>query len=171
MDPKPLNRQQLAKICNGDPEAIRLLERLFQVSGQVIPDELASVVSEVNALETRVDAVEIVAADALALAEYLETIIGGSGNSGAGVLDFGGLPGGNVSSLTITGQVDIVAGSNIRAWIQGQTADFNAYEHLLILPQRIGLGIGDIVPGVGFTIHAQTELRLTGDVAVKWEWR
>lgn len=37
-DPKPLNRQQLAKICNNDPEAIRLFERLFQVAGQITPD-------------------------------------------------------------------------------------------------------------------------------------
>jgi hypothetical protein len=39
MDPKPLNRQQLAKICGNDPEAIRLLERLFQVVGVVAPSE------------------------------------------------------------------------------------------------------------------------------------
>ena len=37
-DPKPLNRQQLAKICNNDPEAIRLFERLFQVAGQTTPN-------------------------------------------------------------------------------------------------------------------------------------
>lgn len=40
MDPRPLNRQQLARICNNDPEAIRLLERLFQVAGQILPDRM-----------------------------------------------------------------------------------------------------------------------------------
>jgi hypothetical protein len=41
MDPKPLNRVQLARICGNDPEAIRLLERLFAVAGQITPAELA----------------------------------------------------------------------------------------------------------------------------------
>lgn len=40
MDPKPLSRAQLAKICGNDPEAIRLFERLFQVAGQVLPDQI-----------------------------------------------------------------------------------------------------------------------------------
>ena len=40
MDPKPLNRVQLARICGNDPEAIRLLERLFQVAGQITPDQV-----------------------------------------------------------------------------------------------------------------------------------
>jgi hypothetical protein len=93
------------------------------------------------------------------------------GATGSGVLAFGAAPGGNVATLTVTGQTGIVSGSAIRAWLQGSTADHNAYEHLLILPGSIGLGIGDVVNGVGFTIYAQTELRLTGSVAVKWEWR
>lgn len=42
MDPRPLSRQQLAKIAGGDPEAIRLLERLFQVAGQLTPDQVAA---------------------------------------------------------------------------------------------------------------------------------
>lgn len=42
MDPKPLNRQQLAKICGNDPEAIRLMERLFLVAGVTIPGEIDS---------------------------------------------------------------------------------------------------------------------------------
>lgn len=42
MDPKPLNRAQLAKICNNDPEAIRLFERLFQVAGKLTPEQIAA---------------------------------------------------------------------------------------------------------------------------------
>jgi hypothetical protein len=75
-----------------------------------------------------------------------------------------------VASVVITGQTTIDAAADIKAWVQGSTADHNEYEHTRIFPSRVGLGAGDIVPGVGFTIFAESELRLTGDVAVKWEW-
>jgi hypothetical protein len=50
------------------------------------------------------------------------------------------------------------------------TAHHNAEEHGLIFPTRVGLSAGNIVAGVGFTIYAETELQLTGDVSVCWEW-
>jgi hypothetical protein len=179
-DPRAPTRNQLARWCNNDPELIRLIERLFLVAGTVTPGEIATLAAELNA---RIDAVEVIAAgaagaasaaqvtadEALALAEYLETLIGAA-NTGDGVLSFGPAPGGNVATLVVTGQADIVAASVIRAWVQGDTPDHNAYEHTLILPGQIGIGIGDVIDGVGFTIYGQTELRLTGDVAVKWEW-
>ena len=89
---------------------------------------------------------------------------------GSAVLDFGAAPGSSVASVTITGQTDLGASPRVRAWVQGSTADHNEYEHTRIFPARIGLAAGDVVAGTGFTIHAETELRLTGDVAVKWEW-
>ncbi|MGL6208733.1 MAG: hypothetical protein ACRC14_02745 [Paracoccaceae bacterium] len=95
---------------------------------------------------------------------------GGGATGGSAVLDFGTPPGSGVTSAVVTGQAGILSGSRIRAWIQGSTADHNAYEHTRILPGRIGLAAGDVVVGTGFTIHAETELRLTGDVAVNWEW-
>lgn len=95
---------------------------------------------------------------------------GGGATGGTATLDFGGIPGTGQVSAVVTGQAGIVSGSRVRAWIQGSTADHNAYEHTRILPGRIGLAAGDIVAGTGFTIYAETELRLTGDVAVAWEW-
>lgn len=98
-------------------------------------------------------------------------LTGGSGaTGGSATLDFGAAPGSSVASIAVTGQTGILSGSRIHAWVQGSTADHNEYEHSRILPGRVGLGIGDIVAGTGFTIHAETEMRLTGDVSVKWEW-
>jgi hypothetical protein len=163
MDPKPLNRVQLAKICNNDPEAIRLLERLFQVSGSVLPDGLAELSLRMDGVEDAVNDIEneVDALQALIVPTYV----------GSGVLDFGSSPGDSVASLTVTGQENIVSGSVIRVWLQGETADHSEFMHSRILPGRIGLGIADIVAGVGFTIFAETEIGLTGQVAVKWEWR
>lgn len=80
MDPKPLNRQQLAKICGNDPEAIRLMERLFVVSGQQTPNAIEEgfegddILGQVFALRSEVQdyaelaqrAIEIVEASNLA---------------------------------------------------------------------------------------------------------
>lgn len=89
---------------------------------------------------------------------------------GAATLNFGAAPGSSTTTAAVTGQTGIVVGSRVRAWIQGSTADHNAYEHSTILPMMVDLGIGDIVAGTGFTIYASTEMRLTGTIAVKWEW-
>lgn len=48
MDPRPLNRVQLSKIAGGDPDAVRALERLFQVAGQLTPDVIAALQAVVN---------------------------------------------------------------------------------------------------------------------------
>jgi len=78
-DPKSLNRQQLAKICNNDPEAIRLFERLFVVVGQVTPNLIdenqagIDVSGQIDAMRAEVQAyadlvqraVEIIAANDL----------------------------------------------------------------------------------------------------------
>lgn len=89
---------------------------------------------------------------------------------GSATLAFGATPGSSTASIAVTGQTNILAGSRVKAWFQGSTSDHNKYEHTRIFPSRVGLAVGDIVAGTGFTIHAETEMRLTGDVSVKWEW-
>ena len=94
------------------------------------------------------------------------TVIGGTAT-----LDFGAAPGTNVIVTAVTGQTTITATAKPKAWFTAEaSADHNAYEHAVIFPARIGLACGDIIDGVGFSIYASTELRLTGDVACKWEW-
>jgi len=89
---------------------------------------------------------------------------------GSATLDFGTAPGSSVTSVVVTGQTGIALTSRIKIWLGLSTADHSEYEHTRILPSRLGLAAGDLVAGTGFTIHAETELRLTGDVAVYWEW-
>ena len=91
--------------------------------------------------------------------------------TGTATLNFGAAPGTNVATATVTGQTGITTSSHAEAWIMGDsTSDHNAYEHLHIFPQRIGLACGDLVLNTGFTIYAETELRLTGSVAVHYVW-
>lgn len=95
---------------------------------------------------------------------------GGGVNGGTATISFGAAPGSSTASATVTGQTGILSGSRVRSWVQGSTADYNEYEHSRVLPMVVTLGISDVVGGTGFTIQAATEHRLTGDVAVKWEW-
>ena len=117
------------------------------------------------------DVANVVITDAAILAQWVDaTNTAGTVSGGSATLDFGAAPGSSTASATITGLTEIVSGSRIRAWVQGSTADFNEYEHSLILPLVVSLGVSDVVAGTGFTIQAATEERLTGDVAVKWEF-
>jgi hypothetical protein len=96
---------------------------------------------------------------------------GGGAVGGTATINFGSGTGSATSTATVTGQAAIGASSRIRVWFMAvATAHHNAEEHGLIFPTRVGLSAGNIVAGVGFTIYAETELQLTGDVSVCWEW-
>jgi hypothetical protein len=41
-DPTPLNRNQIARFVGNDPDAIRAIERLFVVAGQLTPTDIAT---------------------------------------------------------------------------------------------------------------------------------
>ncbi len=41
-DPTRLNRNQIARFVGNDPEAIRAIERLFQVVGELTPADIAT---------------------------------------------------------------------------------------------------------------------------------
>ena len=41
-DPTPLNRNQIARFVGNDPDAIRAIERLFQVAGTLTPSDIAT---------------------------------------------------------------------------------------------------------------------------------
>jgi hypothetical protein len=70
--------------------------------------------------------------------------------SGTAILDFGSFPGKSDTSVAVTGQTAIVAGSLVEAWIRPEaTADHSADEHML---ETIKVFAHSIVPGTGFTI-------------------
>jgi len=73
------------------------------------------------------------------------------GASGTATLDFGVFPGGYDTSVAVTGQTGIAAGSLVEAWIRPVgTADHTADEHML---EPIKVIAGNIVAGTGFTIY------------------
>jgi hypothetical protein len=89
---------------------------------------------------------------------------------GTAVLNFGAFPGGSNASVTVTGQAGIVAGSLVEAWVRPvATADHSADEHIVDPPRVIA---GDIVPGVGFTVHgfSVNTKRHHGQYTVAWVW-
>jgi hypothetical protein len=80
------------------------------------------------------------------------------------------VPGSNIATVTITGLADITATSSASSFIDGDdtTADRNAYEHE---NADIRLSCDNFVPGVGFTITATSDVRLDGDLKVRYVWR
>lgn len=92
--------------------------------------------------------------------------------SGSTTVDFGAFPGSPEASATITGQIGILAGSRIKAWLMPvDTADHSADEHRV---ESIDVYAGNLVAGTGFTIYAQfRNLGSTmayGTWTVAWEW-
>ena len=96
---------------------------------------------------------------------------GGSANVGEATIDFGAAPGTNIASATVTGQSTILSTSSVQAWICGVdfTADHNATEHTL-LPLWLSVTASTITAGSGFVLTAFTELRLAGQIKVRWSW-
>lgn len=92
--------------------------------------------------------------------------------TGSATIDFGAVPGTNITSLVITGQAGILVGSLAEAFMMADStvvgaAGHNAEEHKLV---PIKLTCGNIVAGTGFTIWAETEWRLTSTFQVRWVW-
>lgn len=98
------------------------------------------------------------------------TLPGGGGGttitSGATVVDFGAFPGASDTSVTITGQTGILAGSKVKAYIIATaTADHTEDEHWL---ETIDVKAGSIVAGTGFTIYAKNTNQLNEPVLEQW---
>lgn len=87
---------------------------------------------------------------------------------GTGTLAFGAAPGTNCLEVVITGEAGIISGSQVEAYLMADaTVDHNAVEHAIV---PITLRCGAISPGVGFTVYASSEWRLTGDFTFHWVW-
>ena len=94
-------------------------------------------------------------------------------------LDFGAFPGAPEATVVITGQTDILATSKVLAWVQpiatsNHSADEQANEDIIV-------GTNTIIPGIGFTIFAQTsgisfinprayQNQLYGQFNIAWSW-
>lgn len=89
------------------------------------------------------------------------------GAQGTATIDFGSKA--HETSVTITGQAGIIAGSLVEAWIRmvangSTTADEALYEDLKITA-------GNIIAGTGFTIYAEVKRGYAhGTFTVAWVW-
>ena len=94
----------------------------------------------------------------------------GSWTLGTTTIDFGAAPGTNVTTVNVTGQSGILSTSMVTLQIMGNdsTADHNAYEHGIV---PLVLRPTAVTAGVGFTIEASSEWRLTGTFKVRWAWQ
>ena len=72
-DPKPLTRNQIAAFVGDDPEAIRAIERLFRVAGELTPSDIATLSASIEAntlaLGAAQDQAEVLAAIARELGQ------------------------------------------------------------------------------------------------------
>ena len=89
--------------------------------------------------------------------------------TGTTTVNFGVYPGDNIATTTVTGQGSILTGSNVEAFLMGDTSsDHSAYEHNMV-PMR--LCCGNIVASTGFDIVATcVTMKLTGNWTVRWVW-
>ena len=87
---------------------------------------------------------------------------GGSSAKGTAIVNFGAFPGSSDTSVTITGQASIAAGSVVIAQIYPfATADHSADEHFA---ETIFVTAGNVISGTGFTIYARNSNMLNEPV-------
>ena len=89
---------------------------------------------------------------------------------GSATLAWGGHPGSNEASVTITGQADITSAALCEAMYMAVVlGDKTANDHSYIAALS-ELTCGNIVDGVGFTIYGRSFEKLEGSFTVKWVW-
>lgn len=100
------------------------------------------------------------------------TIAASGPTTGVATLNFGSGSGASDNpntSIAVTGQTLIAAGSLIDAWIRLEATTQHTVDEILY--ENIQCYIGDIVPGTGFTIYGVVPEGSTyGDFNVNWSW-
>lgn len=80
--------------------------------------------------------------------------------TGTTVINFGASPGSTDTSVAVTGQTGILAGSLVEAWVfPANTADHSIDEHLVDPPRVVA---ANVVAGTGFTIYGFVENQANG---------
>lgn len=87
---------------------------------------------------------------------------------GTAILSFGGGDTNN-ATVVISGLPYVSASSEITVSIDGDgsTAEHNQTEHQMVAAS-LGLCVGNIVPGVGFTVFGTSLALISGDFSVRW---
>lgn len=90
---------------------------------------------------------------------------------GTAILNFGGFPGSNEASVTVTAQTAISSTSVVQVYVVGSntTSDHTAADHRYFAVFT-GLSTSIPTPGSGFTIYARSIEKLSGQWLVNWAW-
>lgn len=90
--------------------------------------------------------------------------------TGTATLDFGAHPGAN-ETFTAVAAAEITAAAKVEAWVMADdtSADHTASDHRYF-PLFAALTCGTPTTGVGFTIHARSTEKLTGEWSVRFVW-
>lgn len=91
--------------------------------------------------------------------------------TGTATIDFGAAPGANEASVAVTGQATILATSKADAYVMADdtSPDHTAADHRY-LETFASLSCGTPTAATGFTIHARSHHKLTGQWSVRWVW-
>lgn len=90
---------------------------------------------------------------------------GSSASIGTAVVNFGADPVSSQWVELVVVDASVTALSKIEAWLNGSTADNNAYEHSFV---PMNFGVVAIDPGVGFTLLCTCEYALSGDFQIAY---
>lgn len=89
--------------------------------------------------------------------------------TGKATIDFGSSGQWNSDvSTVITGISAIQSTSYVEAYFQGDSTADNDSDSHLIASRLVSVTAGSIVPGIGFTITAQSDGDVTGTFQVRW---
>lgn len=91
--------------------------------------------------------------------------------TGTAVIDFGAFPGSNEASVAVTGQADILATSKADSFVMADdtSADHSASDHRYF-EAFASLSCGTPTSATGFTIHARSTEKLSGQWTLRWVW-
>lgn len=93
--------------------------------------------------------------------------------SGVVEADFGavGTTGTSELSIVVTGQAGITSSKSLDARIELAATSNHTIEDHRYAATFLGVTVGDIVDGVGFTIYVRTLYPMTGKFNIRWTWQ
>jgi hypothetical protein len=90
-------------------------------------------------------------------------------NVGSTTINFGAFPGSNEASVAVT-DANILASSITDAWITAQSSSNHTVNDHAYAAALIGISTGAPFAGVGFTIYARSDVKLSGVFNLNWVW-
>ena len=89
-------------------------------------------------------------------------------NHGTATLDFGAFPGTSEASVVVTGLTTLAGGA--MAFWGGDTSTNHTAEDHEYAAALIGLSVGAVIPGTGFTIYGRCLHKMQGAFTVRYVW-